>query len=181
MPKTARISFLLRQRGGVYVIRSLRLPGVITAPFTANVMQRYRCSQLAPCDGSVMTTYLVCNSGSPGKTQAQLSYAYRVCKGVGLLEKEISKGAVHCLATVICARRGTLQTRGQMQLAARQKQQFPVHVIGHAVGEGRITFCKETGVGHGREDVVGVRNKVALLVHNIDASQTLICTMRPRS
>jgi len=68
-----------------------------------------------------------------------------------------------------------------MELAARQKQEFSVHVIGHAVGEGRITFCKKTGVRHSREDVVGIRNKVALLVHNIDASQMLTCTMRPRS
>ena len=65
MPKTARISFLLRQRGGVYVILSLRLPGVITAPSTANVMHRYRCSQMAPCDGTVMTTHLMCTQPHP--------------------------------------------------------------------------------------------------------------------
>ena len=39
-----------------------------------------------------------------------------------------------------------------------------------------LTFCKETGVGQCREDVVCIWDEVALLVYKAGASEALVCT-----
>ena len=51
---------------------------------------------------------------------------------------------------------------------------------GRCLYEHRLTFCGETGVRQGREDVVRVWDEVALLVHKTGASEALVCTVQAR-